>query len=163
MSNSGLAATFVRKCRHGLRDLNPVVAAVEYVGHFEEILELFYGTLRQIVFVGSWVKANYRGNAATVKKDPWSFTNANFERMIPFGRDSFALPSQVHQVFFCDCADLPGSKVMVRTEPRGKIVVSAARDVVDTPLFGQGGDSDHVGLQLPESLVEGPLPPPPTG
>ena len=156
--DSGLAATFVRECRAGVRDNNPVVAPVEYVGHLEEIIELDYRVLRQVVFVGTWVRANYRGTGATVKKDQWGFTVANFSRMIPFGRDSFALPSQVQQVFFCDCPDLPGWKVVLRIEPRGKRIVPSASDVVDTFLFREGRDSDYVGLQIPSALPEEPVP-----
>ena len=156
--DSGLAATFVRECRAGVRDNNPVVAPVEYVGHLEEIIELDYRMLRQVMFVGTWVKANYRGSSATVKKDQWGFNVANFSRMIPFGRDSFALPSQVQQVFYCDCADLPGWKVVLRIEPRGKRIVPSALDAVDTFLFREGRDSDYAGLQIPSTLAEAPLP-----
>jgi hypothetical protein len=40
--DSGIAATFRRPCRSGLRDPNPVVADLEYVGSLQEILELNY-------------------------------------------------------------------------------------------------------------------------
>lgn len=67
--NSGVAATFTQTCRSGVGDTNQVQAAIEYVGHLEEILELDYGCFRQTVLVASWVQANYRGPNATVKKD----------------------------------------------------------------------------------------------
>lgn len=116
--DSGIAATFLRECRFGFRDRNPVVDPIEYVGDLEEIIQLNCNVFCQVVFIGTWVKASYRGANATVKKDQWGFTVANFDRMITFGRDSFAFPSQVEQVFFSDYLESPRSKVLVRTEPR---------------------------------------------
>ena len=76
--DSGVAATFTQTCRSGVGDTNHVQAAIEYVGHLEEILELGYGCFRQTVLVASWVQANYRGPNATVKKDRWGFTSCKF-------------------------------------------------------------------------------------
>ena len=162
-SDSGIAATFLRECRFGLRDRNPIIAPVEYVGHLEEIVELNYNIFRQVVLIGTWVKANYRGANATVKKDNFGFTIANFSQTIPFGRDSFAFPQQVEQVFFSDCLEAPGWKVVVRTKPRGRRVVASREDVDDGPLFRQGRDNDFAGLRVPETLSEDPLPPSDTG
>ena len=153
----------MRECRIGVRDPNPITAPAEYVGHLEEIVELNYGLFRQVVFIGSWVKANYRGPSATVKRDQWGFTIANFERMVLFSRDSFALPLQVQLVFYCDCDELPGWKVVVRSEPRGKRVLGNVLDVEDGPLFRQGRDREFTGLQIPESIEEGSQAPPSSG
>lgn len=67
--DSGVAAVFRRPWRSGVRDQNPVEAAVEYVGHLHEILELDYTTHCVVILVCEWMKANYAGNNATVKKD----------------------------------------------------------------------------------------------
>ena len=157
--DSGIAATFLRECRSGPRDRNPVVAPIEYVGYLEEIIELDYTTFRPVVLIGTWVKANYRGAHATVKKDSLGFTIANFAQIIPFGRDSFALPSQVEQVFFCDCTEAPGWKVVVRTEPRGKRVVADPEDAEGGLLFRHGRDNEFLGLRVPDTLSEEPVPP----
>lgn len=161
--DSGIAATFLRECRFGLRDRNPVIAPVEYVGHLEEIIELDYATFRPVVLIGTWVKANYRGATATVKKDSLGFTIANFAQTIPFGRDSFAFPLQVEQVFFCECAEAPGWKVVVQTEPRGKRVVASPEDIEGGLLFHHGRDNEFPGLRVPDALSEEPVPPPPGG
>lgn len=161
--DSGIAATFFRECRYGLRDRNPVVAPVEYVGHLQEIIELDYIFLRQVVLIGTWVKANYRGPNATVKRDHWGFTIANFGRMIPFGRDSFAFPSQVEQVFFSDCLESSGWKVVVRTEPRGKRVVANSTDEDGGLLFRHGRDSEFEGLRSPAIISEDPIQAPTAG
>lgn len=154
--DSGIAATFIRPCRFGLRDRNPVLAALEYVGHLEEILELDYSCFRQTVLIGSWVKANYRGSTATVKRDRWGFTIANFSRMVEFGVDSFAFPCHVQQVFYVDCLESPGWKVVIRTDPRGKRVVGSAEDEDARLLFSPGRDVDFEGLRLPDTDMEVP-------
>ena len=154
--DSGIAATFLRECRFGLRDPNPIVASVEYVGHLDEIIELNYGIVKQVVLIGTWVKANYRGASATVKKDEWGFTIANFSRTIPFGRDSFAFPSQVQQVFYADCLEDPAWKIVIRTDPRGKRVVASDDDAAEGELFATGRDNEFTGLRTPATLSEAP-------
>ncbi|KAG0597359.1 hypothetical protein M758_UG331700 [Ceratodon purpureus] len=155
--DSGVAATFVRPCRFGIRDRNPVMAALEYVGYVDEIVELEYGAFKQTVLVGSWVRANYRGSNATVKRDRWGFTIANFNRMLEFGQDSFAFPSQVQQVFYVDCSEAVGWKIVIRTEPRGKRVVGNTVEEESGDLFRHGRDSDFEGLrvQAEEDAVQG--------
>ena len=99
-----------------------------------------------------------QGNTATVKKDEWGFRIANFSRTLPFGRDSFAFPSQVEQVFFSDCVEAPGWKVLIQTEPRGRRVVAAGDDVDGGLLFRHGRDAEYPGLQVPDDLHEGHAP-----
>ena len=80
MADSSVAATFRQVCKNGIRDVNQVDADVEYVGHIEEILELNYRRHCVVVLVCDFVKANYRGENATIKKDKWGFTLANYNR-----------------------------------------------------------------------------------
>jgi len=75
--DSGVAATFKQLCKNGIRDANKVSTDVEYMGHMEEILELNYKRHCLVVFVCDFVKANYNGENATIKKDKWGFTLAN--------------------------------------------------------------------------------------
>lgn len=154
--DSGIAATFERECRFGLRDPNPIMAAVEYVGHLDEIVELDYSIVKQVIMIGTWVRANYRGASATVKRDEWGFTIANFSQTIPFGRESFAFPSQVQQVFYADCSEDPAWKIVIRTDPRGKRVVASDVDSTSGQLFAHGRDNEFAGLQAPANLSEAP-------
>ena len=154
--DSGIAATFLRPCRYGLRDPNPVLAALEYVGHLDEIIELDYMEFQQTVLIGSWVKANYRGPSATVKRDKWGLTLANFNRMIEFGVDSFAFPNHVEQVFYADCHESPGWKVVIRTEPRGRRVVAIVEEENVGLLFRQGRDADFAGLRVSDAEADEP-------
>lgn len=152
--DSGVAATFHRPCRAGLRDPNPVMADIEYVGHLEEIIELNYGGLCVVVLICSWVKANYRGNAATIKKDRWGFTVANFARLIPLGPESFALPMHVAQVFYSDARGEPGWKIVLRKEVRGKRVHENVGVEEAAGIFDAGMDGDHEGLRPPAVVFE---------
>ena len=115
--------------------------------------------MHQVVFIGTWVQANYRGSNDTVKKDKWGFTLANFTRMIPFGQDSFAFPSQCQQVFFCDSRVEPGWKIVTRIEPRGRRVVANGDDINEGDMFRHGRDNDFTGLVVPTSLAEEALHP----
>lgn len=74
------------------------MANIEYVGTVEEILEIDYRGLCVTVLVCDWVKANYRGPTATIKKDKWGFTLANFQSRLQFGSESFAFPLHIEQV-----------------------------------------------------------------
>ena len=76
--DSGVAAIFRRPCRAGSRDTHLVMADVEYIGQLQEIAEVNYGGLCVIVLLCKWIKANYRGHNATMKKDRWGFNLANF-------------------------------------------------------------------------------------
>jgi hypothetical protein len=67
--DSGVAATFIQVSRRIPPDANQVNADVEYVGHIEEILELNYRHHCLVVLFCDFVKANYMGENATMKKD----------------------------------------------------------------------------------------------
>lgn len=97
--DSEVAGIFRRPCRSGRRDPNHVNANLEYIGQILEIVELNYGRHCTIVLVCEWVKANYRGRNATVKKDEWGFKMANFNALVPYGYESFAFQFIVTMYF----------------------------------------------------------------
>jgi len=126
-------------------------------------MELDYIPHCVIILVCEWIKANYAGTNATVRKDRMGFTIANFSRMIPYGKESFAFPIQVQQVFFSDDILCPGWKVVYRTKVRGcRIDRNAYMEDVDG-LFGLGRTADHEGLQAQVMLPKELQPPLPTG
>jgi hypothetical protein len=161
--DSGVAAFFRRPCRSGRRDLNVVDANLEYIGQILEIVELNYGRHCTVLLVCDWVKANYRGRNATVKKDEWGFTLANFNTMVPFGYESFAFPIHCDQVFFSDVEEEPGWKVVLRTEVRGRRVDNDIEEDDPIPMFAMGADVDFEGLRAPEIMPETHQDPLPTG
>ena len=100
------------------------------------------------------MRANYEGSTATVKKDRWGFTLANFRRQIPFGTESFAFPMHVQQVFFIDAREDPGWKIVLRKEVRGQRMCQDDGPVEDNGMFAVGDDAEHEGLRAPEVIPE---------
>ena len=161
--NSGVAAVFRQPCRSGRQDLNVITADLEYVGQILEIVELNYRRHCVVLLVCEWVKANYRGQNATVKKDEWGFTLANFEALVPPGYDSFAFPIHCHQIFFSDDEDDPAWKVVLRTEVRGHRNDKEGDEDEEPEIFSMGRDSDFEGLQVASEVAESYPNPPSNG
>ena len=161
--DSGVAAVFRQPCRAGRRAENMIEASLEYIGQILEIVELNYGRHCTVVLVCEWVKANYRGRTATVKKDEWGFTIANFNTLVPYGYESFAFPVHCNQVFFSDEEDEPGWKVVLRMEVRGRRIDSEMEEEAEAEMFAMGADADFAGLRAPEIIAEGNPDPLPTG
>lgn len=156
-ADSGVAATFRQVCRNGLSDGNAVDADVEYVGHIEEILELNYRRHCIVVLVCDFVKANYAGENATIVKDKWGFTLANYARRPGIVcRDSFAFPKHCDQVFYAEAREAPGWKVVLRKEVRGRRVLPSTGEDRETELFNMGDDEDFEGLRPDREVGENP-------
>ena len=82
--DSIVAATFRQLCRVGIKDRNLRAVELEYVEWMEEILSVDYGHFEVVVLYCNWVVANMKGDGATMKRDDYSFTTVNFERLIPY-------------------------------------------------------------------------------
>ena len=163
-SDSGVATTFKQVCRNGMRDNNQVQADVEYVGHIEEILELNYRRHCLVVLVCDFVKSNYSGDTATIKKDRWGFTLANYRRRYgSICRDSFAFPIHCEQVYYSEALESPGWQVVLRKEVRGKRVVPNNSEDVQPQMFEMGIDEDFDGLRPDREVGEGQVPAAATG
>lgn len=101
-----------------------------------------------------WVRANYRGPNASVKRDKWGFTLANFQSCEPFNKDSFAFPKHCQQVFYSDAPEALGWRVVLRTEVRGRRVENPTPETEASMLFARGRDTDHDGLRPPHDISE---------
>lgn len=161
--DSGVAAVFRRPCRSGLRDPNPVDATLEYIGQILEIVELNYDRHCVVLFICDFVKTNYRGRNATVKKDEWGFTMANFSSLVSFGYESFAFPINCDQVFFSDVEEEPGWKIVLRTEVRGRRVDTELEDEEEPEMFRMGETADFEGLRADAPMEEADAAPCRTG
>jgi len=131
-----------------------VEADVEYVGEVEEIVELDYRRTCVVVFVCCWVRTNYREPNATVKRDKWGFTLANFQSCERFGRESFAFPRHCEQVFFSDTLKLVGWRVVLQREVRGRRMDNLTSESGTPLLFERGRDDNFEGLRAPEIISE---------
>jgi len=152
--DSGVVAVFRRPCRSGRGDQNPIDATLEYVGQLLEIVELNYGRHCIVVFICEWVKANYSGRNATVKKDEWGFTMANFNSLVPFGYESFAFPIHCDQIFFSDVEEDPGWKIVLRAEVRGRRVDTEMHDEEEAEIFRMGENVKFEGLRAATEIEE---------
>ena len=121
---------------------------MEYVGQILEIVELNYRRHSVVLLVCEWMKANYMGQNATVKKDEWDFTMANFGCLVPFGYESFVFPIHCHQVFFTDDKKDPTWKVVLQTEVRGHRHNGGGHEDEEPKMFSVGRNADLEGLQV---------------
>jgi hypothetical protein len=148
--DSGVAAVFGTTCRSSVNNKNPVNVDVEYVEYVEEILELNYGTTCVIVLLCHWVRANYRGAGAIMKRDEYGFSLVNFNHMLPISEDSFAFPIHIQQVFFSnDPGNDDGWKVVLKNEPRSRRVECAKDKMAEVPCLTLGNDENYAGLANP--------------
>jgi len=100
--DSGVAVVFCQPCHFGRQDQNIVNEEFECIGQIQEIVELNYGKHCIVLLICDWIKANFRGRNATMKKDEWGFIMANFRLLVPFGYESFVFPIHCQQVSFSD-------------------------------------------------------------
>jgi len=117
------------------------MANLEYVGELHDIVEVNYSGLCVIVLLCKWIKANYRGNSATIKKDQWGLTLANFNSLLPLGAESFAFPMHIEQVFFADAKDEPRWKIVLRKEVQGRQVYGHEGASEEGQFFVVGQDA----------------------
>ena len=154
-SDSGVAATFKQINRNRSGDNNQFEAEVEYIGHIEEILEINYRRHCLVVLVCDFVKAQYRGENATIKRDRWGFTLANYDqRYGSISWDSFAFSRHCEQVFYSDARESPGWRVVMRKEVRGKRVIPNEGSDHEAQLFQMGHDDDFEGLRPDRDVGE---------
>ena len=152
--DSGVAAIFRQSCRSSRQDQNFITADLKYVGQILEIVELNYGRHCVVFLVCEWVKANYRGRNATIRKDEWGFMLANFGALVHFGYESFAFPIHCHQVFFSDDEENSTWKVVLRTKVRGCRHNWDGVEEEEPEIFSMGRDSDFEGLQVATEFKE---------
>ena len=93
------------------------------------------------------------GPHATMKNDKWGFTIANFNKMIDFGNDSFALRVYVQQVFFI----LSRSTRMEGCHlhwSKGRRIVASTKDLGEGFIFRHGCDEEYEGPRAPVEIPE---------
>jgi len=82
------------------------------------------------------------------------FTLANFQSCERFGKESFVFPKHCEQVFWSDAPELPGWRLVLRREIRGRRVDNFSSESERSLLFARGRDSDYEGLRPPQILSE---------
>jgi len=102
--------------------------------------------------VCSWVLAKLGSTNATVVRDKYGFTVANFSNCLALGANSFAFPTQCQQVFFSDDLDKQSStsgdwKVVCATDVRGRRGDSKMVKP-DIEILAAGRDAEYDGLRV---------------
>jgi hypothetical protein len=130
---------------------------MEYVGWFEETLELDYRSHCCIVLFCSWIPTKLVASNTKMLQDKYGFAVGNFERTMPPGPDSFAFPTQCQQVYFSDDINFNAAhggewKVILGTDIRGRCCDTQPTSRPDIQVLAAGRDNDFAGLriQVPE-------------
>lgn len=152
--DSGLISVFEQMNVAGKKWIN-----MGYVGELVDIWELNYGCTSApiILMKGSWVRPDWRGERATMKRDIDGFMLANFSQRMPQWSEPFVFPSQVEQAFFLDVEGTRGWRVVCHKVARNRrIAASQVEFSLDTDEA-----FEHPGRQtvtnIPESREYVPL------
>jgi len=95
------------------------------------------------------LKANYNGENASIKKDKWGFTLANYGRT--FGcvnQDIFAFPILCEQVIYSATREARRWRVVLRKEVRGRRMLPNIAGEAEPILFQIEYVEDFEGLCL---------------
>lgn len=91
--NSGVFLTAKTTSFASSKDQNPIVGNVNYYGSIEQIFELdYWGVLNVVLFKCCWYQE---------EKDAYGLTKVNFNKFC-FKNDPYVLSSQVQQVFYVE-------------------------------------------------------------
>jgi hypothetical protein len=104
-------------------DKHPRLTENRYYGHLDDIIECDFKSFKIILFEVNWyrLRINERDPERTVIQHDNGFTMVNTKTFEP-GLESYVLPSQCEQVFYCEVPDKPGWSFVVRYDPRGMSV-----------------------------------------
>lgn len=119
----------------------------QYVGVLKDIIQLDYGRLQTpvVLFRWKWTNPLSRSGNVTYIRDENGFLTVDFRHDLPANEGPFIFPSQAVQVFFSD-AEKPGTKIVLRHEPRSKrVMVNYEEAFIST-------STEPVGLRAPESM-----------
>ncbi len=101
----------------------------------------------------NWVKANYIGNSAIIKRDKYNFTLVTFNSLIPIFYQSFTFPMHVEQIFFLLIQKEKKWNVILSKDPCGKQVTRGVDfDPIDLDIYRIMNDDSYIGLQAPISI-----------
>lgn len=91
--NSGVFLTALTTSFASAKDQNPIVGNVNYYGAIEEIIEVdYWGVFNVVLFRCCWYQE---------EKDGYRLTRVNFQKLRQKS-DSFVFGSQVHHVFYIE-------------------------------------------------------------
>ncbi|MCO5581723.1 hypothetical protein L7F22_035612 [Adiantum nelumboides] len=118
--DSSVVASFKQLSRASSRDTNLVDSELGYVGTIVGIYEISYRIFRQVILKVDWFRAEYKGNNATMRREPSKFWSIDSSKLMRATREPYILPAHVEQAFFYKNPDSHPCWQVVHVQPRGR-------------------------------------------
>ncbi|MCO5612632.1 hypothetical protein L7F22_066901 [Adiantum nelumboides] len=118
--DSSVVASFKQLSRASSRDTNLVDSEVGYVGTIVGIYEISYRIFKQVILKVDWFRAEYKGNSATMRREPSKFWSVDSSKLMRATREPYILPAHVEQAFFYKNPDSHPWWQVVHVQPRGR-------------------------------------------
>ena len=118
----GLMASFNQQSCASARDLNLLDGELDYVGKFQDILEVNLRSFKIIVLHVQWLQVIECGANRTLRKDPNGFYAIESSKLLRKNEEPFALPQHCEQVFFHPNIMDDKWLYVVHVTPRGRRV-----------------------------------------
>jgi hypothetical protein len=120
---SGITVVFQVTNVSSRSDKHPRLTENRYYGYLDDIMECDFKSFKIILFEVKWyrLRINERDPERTVIQHDNGFTMVNTSTFEP-GLESYVIPSQCEQVFYCEVLGKPGWSFVVRYDPRGRPV-----------------------------------------
>ncbi|MCO5608538.1 hypothetical protein L7F22_062749 [Adiantum nelumboides] len=118
--DSSVVASFEQLSRASSRDTNLVDSELGYVGTIVGIYEISYRIFKQVILKVDWFGAEYKGNSATMRREPSKFWYVDSSKLMQATREPYILPAHVEQAFFYKNPDSHPWWQVVHVQPRGR-------------------------------------------
>ncbi|MCO5568232.1 hypothetical protein L7F22_021928 [Adiantum nelumboides] len=116
--DSSVVASFKQLSHASSRDTNHVDSELGYVGTIVGIYEISYQIFKQVILKVDWFRAEYKGNSATMRREPSKFWSVDSSKLMRATREPYILPAHVEQAFFYKNPDSHPWWQVVHVQPR---------------------------------------------
>ncbi|MCO5607792.1 hypothetical protein L7F22_061993 [Adiantum nelumboides] len=89
--DSSIVASFKQLSRATSRDTNLVDSELGYVGTIVGIYEISYRIFKQVILKVDWFRAEYKGNSATMRREPSKFWSVDSSKLMHATREPYIL------------------------------------------------------------------------
>ncbi|MCO5551611.1 hypothetical protein L7F22_005116 [Adiantum nelumboides] len=118
--DSSVVASFKQLSHASSRDTNLVDSELGYVGTIVGIYEILYQIFKQVILKVDWFRAEYKGNSATMRREPSKFWSVDSSKLMRATREPYILSTHVEQAFFYKNLDSHPWWQVVLVQPRGR-------------------------------------------
>jgi hypothetical protein len=152
--DSGITTVFQVTNFSSRSDKHPRLIKNRYYGHLDDIIECDFKSFKIILFEVKWyrLQINERDPERTVIQHDNGFTMVNTRTFEPV-LQSYILPCQCEQVFYCEVPDKPGWSFVVRYDPRGRPIKYNVLEEYDIQEL-EGDKEEHDEVDCVSSVDE---------